>query len=82
MFGTIRKHQTWLWAIIITLTIISFVIFFSPAAKVNNNAQRAEGDFGSINGHKITRDEYLNAKREIYLQYFFMSGGNWLHQRG
>ncbi len=78
MFGTIRKHQTWLWAIIITLTIISFVIFFSPAQKVNN-APRAEGDYGSVSGKKITRDEFYGAKREIYLQYFFMSGGNnWL----
>jgi hypothetical protein len=78
MFGTIRKHQTWLWIIIITLTIISFVIFFSPAQKVNNS-QRAEGDFGSISGKKINQDDFYEAKREIYLQYFFGNGGNnWL----
>jgi len=35
MFGTIRKHQTWLWAIIITLTIISFVIYFGPQSRVS-----------------------------------------------
>src|SRR4051812_5163100 len=78
MFGTIRKHQTWLWAIIITLTIISFVIFFSPASRVNSSG-RAAGDFGSISGEKITMDDYLKAKQEVVLQYFFMSGGNWLN---
>ena len=31
MFGTIRKHQQWLWIVIITLTILSFLIFFGPA---------------------------------------------------
>src|SRR5690242_14548665 len=77
MFGTIRKHQTWLWAVIITLTIISFVIFFSPYSRVNSGG-RAAGDFGSIAGDKISLDDYLKAKQEVVLQYFFMSGGNWL----
>src|SRR5215467_7307518 len=75
MFGTIRKHQTWLWAVIITLTIISFVIFFSPYSRMNSGG-RVEGDFGSIGDQKITADDYLKAKQEVLLQYFFMSGGN------
>src|SRR4051794_29806640 len=79
MFGTIRKHQTWLWAIIITLTIISFVIFFSPVSKVHND--RGEGNFGSINGERISKVDYENAQREVYLQYFFMSSGNWLNEQ-
>ena len=77
MFGTIRKHQTWLWAVIITLTIISFVVFFSPYSRMNNTA-RASGNFGSINGERISMDNYQRAKEEVYLEYFFMSGGNWL----
>ena len=78
MIGTIRKHQTWLWAIIITLTIISFVIFFSPYSKVANTRS---GSFnaGSINGERITQEQFVNAQREILLQYFFRSGGNWLN---
>jgi len=77
MFGTIRKHQTWLWAVIITLTIISFVVFFSPYSRLNAN-QRSAGNFGSINGEKITAEELQHVREEVYLEYFFMSGGNWL----
>ena len=72
MFGTIRKHQTWLWAIIITLTIISFVIFFSPNAKLNS--ARGNIDYGRVNGDPVTRAEFEQAQREVELRWFFMSG--------
>ena len=72
MFGTIRKHQTWLWAIIITLTIISFVIFFSPNAKINS--ARGNIDYGRVNGDPVTRAEFEQAQREVELRWFFMSG--------
>jgi hypothetical protein len=75
MFGTIRKHQTWLWAIIITLTIISFVIFFSPYSKLNDT-RRVSYNLGTINGEKITQEEYVKAYKEICLRTFFMTG-NW-----
>jgi len=73
MFGTIRRHQTWLWAVIITVIIISFVLFFSPYSRVNNG-ERGKANFGSIDGHPITREKYADARREIYLRHFFMSG--------
>ncbi len=76
MFGTIRKHQTWLWAIIITLTVISFVIYFSPYSRVNGG--RATGSYGSINGRRITEQEYIDALHEADLFYFLKSGGHWL----
>lgn len=78
MFGTIRKHQTWLWAIIITLTIISFVIFFSPYSKLNPGQGPAR--LGSIGGKKVTEEQFIQAQRESMLQYFFMSGGRWPDQ--
>lgn len=71
MFGTIRKHQNWLWAIIITLTIISFVVFFSPYSKMHD---ATTGNYGSIGGKKVTQEDYLKAQREVYLRYFFMTG--------
>ena len=73
MFGTIRKHQTWLWAVIITLTIISFVIWFSPYSRVNQS-RAGSAYLGSIDGQRITPDDYGQAEREVYLRYFFMSG--------
>lgn len=73
MFGTIRKHQTWLWAIIITVIIISFVIFFSPYSKMND-ARRGPASYGSINGQRIGEEDFVNAWREVELRSFFMSG--------
>ena len=78
MFGTIRRHQTWLWGIIITLTIISFVIFFSPYTRTSRNAGGSEY-LGSINGERITRQDFNNAYREALLQYYF-TAGSWLSE--
>src|SRR5258707_6662581 len=76
MFGTFRKHQTWLWALIITAIIVSFVNYFSAACKLNNKA-RGPVNLGSINGARMSEGEFGNARREIDLRYFFMSGGRW-----
>lgn len=73
MFGTIRKHQTWLWAIIITLTIISFVIFFSPYARMDSGRGRSM-DRGTIYGKKVTDQEFIDAWKESHLHQFMMSG--------
>jgi parvulin-like peptidyl-prolyl isomerase len=75
MFGTIRKHQTWLWAVIITLTIISFVSFLSPNSKINSG--RGPDNYGNINGEAVTRDQYINALHEVDLHTFFMNR-HWL----
>jgi parvulin-like peptidyl-prolyl isomerase len=77
MFGTIRKHQTWLWAVIITLTIISFVSFLSPNSKLNSG--RGSDNYGSINGERVSRAQYINATREVDLHSFLMSG-HWLNE--
>ncbi len=71
MFGTIRRHQTWLWVIIITLTVISFVFFFSPDAKYSgrNDGQRRTG-LGTMRGKEITPAQFLSAKSEIFIHYF------------
>ncbi len=75
MFGTIRKHQTWLWAVIVTVTIISFVSFFNPSSR-SGGARSGAVDFGTIDGRPITEEDYGNAQREANL-HFFMSYGSW-----
>ncbi len=72
MFGTIRKHQKWLWAVIITLTIVSFVIYFGPQTRVNSSIRSA--NHGSIDGHKITDQDFLDAWREVHLHHFVTRG--------
>src|SRR5689334_12177597 len=77
MIGTIRKHSKWLWAIIITITIISFVYFFNPATRsAGRDRGQQEGNYGSINGEPIKLADRDNAMREVSLRYFF-SYGEW-----
>jgi hypothetical protein len=76
MFGTIRKHQTWLWAVIITLTVISFVVYFSPYSKLNSGRD-GSGNLGSIDGKRISTTEFIEARREVELEYF-TGTGRWL----
>src|SRR5262245_4658131 len=77
MFTHLRKHQTWLLGVIVTITIVSFVVFFNPNSR-NTGSSRGPAYFGSINGERISEEDFYNARREVELQYFFMSGGNWL----
>src|SRR2546425_1425406 len=79
MIGTIRKHQTWLWAIIITVTVISFVIYFGPQSRVSGTS-RGPAYYGRINGQPISEEQMANARREIELRYFFMSDGSWFNE--
>jgi hypothetical protein len=73
MFGTIRKHQTWLWVFIIAVVSVSMVVFFS--SDVNLTGGRAgQGDYGSINGRPITQVEYYDAFQEVKLAYYFQTG--------
>jgi len=49
-FGTIRKHQRWLLALITIVVIISFVFFFSP----NQNMGRGSAVAGYVDGHPVS----------------------------
>ena len=75
MFGTIRRHQKWLWVVIITLTVFSFVIYFSPYSKLNSGERRGTYDWGTINGQRISQESFVSAYQEVALRYFIMSGG-------
>jgi hypothetical protein len=73
MIGTVRKHQNWLWAIIITVIIISFVAFFSPNVKLGMTDD--DGFYvGAIQNKPITREEFLQAQAEVYVMYRLRSG--------
>ncbi len=66
MFGTIRKHQQWLWIVIIAGVIISFVAYFSP----NQPALRGisgGGEFGTFNGKPLTREILYDFGRQAQL---------------
>jgi peptidyl-prolyl cis-trans isomerase D len=73
MIGTIRKHSKWLWVVIITLTVISFIYWGAAPSGVNRGG-RAGGDFGKINGKIITPQEFQQAFNEFKLSYLFQRG--------
>jgi len=70
MIGTIRKHSKWLWWVIAGLTIISFIGWNIAPANRNGGAA-GPGAYGTLYGHKITQQDYDNARNEFYLFYWF-----------
>lgn len=62
MFGTIRKHSSWLWMIIIAVIVISFVVFFTPG--VFQDGGRPTFNV-AIDGRNFTQDELNAAGREV-----------------
>lgn len=77
MIGTLRKHSKWLWGIIIMVVIVTFVVFFSPDAKLGRGRGGGEVDYGTIYGQPIRRDDLAQAYTDARIGYFFMSGGQW-----
>ena len=74
MIGTIRKHSKVLWWLIIGAVIITFVFWGASPSSVGKGGARAIGDFGSINGKKITQTAYVGAMNEFRLFYLFHYG--------
>lgn len=77
MIGTIRRHQTWLWVVIIALTVVSFVIFGPTNTKIGNALSRGSGSYGYLAGKAISRTELNNAQKEVLLGYFLSHNGEW-----
>ena len=61
MIGSIRKHSNWLWAIIVTAVIASFLIW-SDARGGRNSFDLGGADFGKLYGRPITRDQLIKAR--------------------
>jgi hypothetical protein len=75
MFGTIRKHQTWLWVVIIAVMSISMVVFFSNTGGIGRSGPAAaKGEFGSMNGQPFDQPEFHDAWMEVRLAYVIRSG--------
>ncbi len=73
MFGTIRRHQSWLWIVIIVLVIISFVWYMGPGGS-SPGAAGGSGIYGYVNGEPIGRDQFMQAYTEARLRFFMMMG--------
>jgi hypothetical protein len=73
MIGSIRKHSQALWWVIIVAMVIGLVWWGSQGSKTGGGN---EGEYGSINGTKISAAMFEEARREVKLFYFFNTG-NW-----
>ena len=75
MFGTIRKHQRWLWVLIIAAVIISFVAFFSP----NQGGGRGGGAsvIGMLDGKPVSDTDVRDQLRLAELSGFLRYGPNY-----
>ncbi len=69
MFGTIRRHQKWLWFVVVILVIISFVIYFDPSLSQRSGGGDAPKGI-EINGKKVSQKMLSEAAREVRLIYF------------
>lgn len=75
MIGTIRKHSTWLWGIIIVITVGSFV-WWGGATGQKGGGSRDNGpeNYGIILGEPVTKTAFIEAAREATLSYLFKTG--------
>jgi hypothetical protein len=76
MFATIRRHQKWLWLIIITVVIVSFVIFLDPSYSMGRRGGgggSGQGSFGSVNGRALSREELMQVYAEVRLRFRLLS---------
>ena len=74
MIGTIRKHSTFLWWTVGSLTVISFIWWGASVPTRGGRGGVSTGNYGSIYGKRVTMQEYADAQHEFYLFY-------WLHNR-
>jgi hypothetical protein len=69
MIGTIRRHQVWLWVIIVAVMSVSLVYYFNPAVRSSSGGRSVDVDLGSIGGQRISQEEFDRAAREVALGY-------------
>ena len=74
MIGTIRKHSKVLWAVVITVVIITFVFWGAPNSQRGGGSGRPEGSFGVIAGEPIKLEDLQSAARESALDWRFKYG--------
>jgi hypothetical protein len=70
MFGTIRKHQRWLWVFIIAVTILGMIVWTN---QTGSNNRGGSGNFGSIDNKAITATEMRRAEKDVLLMYLLQT---------
>ncbi len=69
MFRFFRKHR-WILIVAMAVTAITFVFFMGQGGN-RGNGSGGTADFGSVYGHKISMREYMDARNDFNLFYWF-----------
>src|SRR5690348_10654975 len=69
MFRFFRKHR-WLLYVCLAIVAITFVFFMGQGGN-RGNGGGGTADFGSVYGHKISMREYMDARNDFNLFYWF-----------
>jgi hypothetical protein len=77
MIGTIRRHQQWVWGVVIAAMCVS-LLFWTGARNSGGGGggfrDSSNPNLGSINGEPITREQLSDALKEARLFYYFQNG--------
>ena len=75
MFSTLRRHQSWALALLVGLTVISFVAFGPTNSRFGKAFSRGGGEaVGILNGQPISLDDFNKARNEVLLEGFLNTG--------
>ncbi len=74
IIGTLRKHQQWLWVLIITAVIVSFVIYFSPNQPGGRSMSRGDRQVGLLDGEPVGEQQVRDALHQAELGGFLRFG--------
>jgi hypothetical protein len=77
MIGTIRKHSSWLWFVIIGATIISFLWWGAGPVTRNSGGRTSGSGYGSLYGKEVTPEAFAAAPREFFIYYYWLHYGEW-----
>jgi hypothetical protein len=73
MIGTMRKHQQWLWVLIVAAVVVSFVVFMDPSQRLGVGGGGDVG-FGTLYGKPISREEYRDATFSVRIAEALRTG--------
>lgn len=82
MIGSIRKHSKWLWLVIASLTIVSFVYFMGQGPMKNGGGSSGgNANFGTVYGQPVTAQDYEAARGSFFI-FYWLRTGQWPDKAG
>jgi SurA N-terminal domain len=77
MFGTIRRHQSWLYPIFAVIIILPFLVYFNPSSRGGGGGgfldmfKTRQSLYGAIDGQPITDQQYNAAEGDLAFMFAY-----------